>query len=524
MTVSDRLEDFPCESTNYPQDCSPKTRCTKSKTSPAGSDSEPGPVFKTYPWPPPWQQKNPKRTLGWASGGKVFLEDGSQTSYKTQAELNAVMFFHDAYLLMPKKEFNRWVPAYVKTQQCVYAESANRIIGFRVKLGSRVRYCYQAEAAWPGIEKAGLNGLVRLRRFLDAWGCGDLSTPGALGLRLAEQVIPKGERFWHPGWSAWLDLHEHAVAGWVDLFMKYEGEHAVMLDMNSAYPAAAKAGMPAGRCTRIFNDADAAQEAWTFGRYEWTLSSDIGVVDRERYTVLAIANRGHAHASGQWRPEPGTAGQGWYTGVEAAAARDSGAYAEFKLVEGWGWSRVSSAFAEWVDRLDAAKSAYQGLGEDGALELGWLKRMMVAPFGRFFMDAHECVVGEPGALDAEGIVVYQKYGQNDVCYQLAKRPPKRWNCTLLPQLSAHVWSVTRMELAKTMRLADEAGWQIFMCAVDGAYMKPASIRPLALDYGPRAGQWKQKDLFSVNVPAAGHIYGTLENGQKYRKSPGLTHP
>lgn len=476
-----------------------------------------------YPWPTPWNQKNPKRLLGWASSGVCHFEDGRTAKYSSQAELNACLFFYDAYLLMPKKEFNKWVPAYVKSAQCVYAESAGRIIGFRVKMGSRVRYCYQAEAVWPGIEKAGFDGIDKLRAFLDEWECGDVGTPSALGMRLAEALIPRSERFWHPGWCAWNDLKKHAVAGWVDLFMKCEGEQAVVIDMNSAYPAAARQGMPAGRCTAVFSDEEAKLEAWTFGRYEWRLSSDAGVVERERYTVLAITNRGHAHATGQWSPEQGTAGQGWYTGVEAEAARNSGAFAEFVLITGWGWERVSTAFAEWVERLDAAKAAYQDVGEARALELGWLKRMMVAPFGRFFMDLFDTTVVEPGSVEEEGLIYYQRYGREEVVFQVVKKQPGRWNPTLLPQLSAHVWSSTRMELARTMTAAHEAGWEIFMCAVDGAYMKPASIRPLALDYGKHAGQWKQKDLFSATVSAAGWAHGTLEDGTTYRKSPGQSH-
>lgn len=527
MTVADALEDFPLNPQTSPRTYSRQSPATSSKTSRTEGESEPGKGFKAFPWPAPWSrnQKDPKRLLGWASGGKAHFEDGRTASYSSQSELNSVLFFYDAYLLMPAKEFNKWVPSYIKSGQCVYAEAANRIIGFRVKMGSRVRYCYNAESAWPGIEKAGFAGLDKLRAFFDAAGVGDLSTPGALGLRLAERLIPRNERFWHPGWCAWLDLHDHAVAGWVDLFATYQGEHAVMLDMNSAYPAAARQGMPAGVCTRIFTESDAAEEAWTFGRYEWRLSSDAGVVERERYTVLAITNRGKAHATGEWTPEPGTAGQGWYTGVEVQAARDSGAFTEFELTGGWGWSRVSSAFAEWVACLDAAKGAYQALGEDGALELDWLKRMMVAPFGRFFMDAFECEVTEPGDKPAEGAVYYQQYGGQDVVFQVSKSPPKRWNPTLLPQLSAHVWSYTRIELARTMQLAHEAGWEIFMCAVDGAYMKPRGRAPaLPLDYGRRAGQWKQKDLFGANIPAAGWASGTLDDGTQYRKTPGLKHP
>lgn len=453
------------------------------------------------------------------------FEDGRCATYKTREELNACLFFYDSTLLMPRKEFHRWIAEYVKVGgQCVFSESSQRIVGFRVKMGSRVRYCYHAEAVWPGIEAAGFLGLDKLRGFLDQWQLGDLNTPGALGLRLAEALCPPKERFWHPGWCAWADLHDHAVAGWVDLFMRYQGDHAVMLDINSAYPAAAAQGMPAGRCTRIFNDFDASQEAWTFGRYEWTISSDPGVVERERFTVLAITNRGHAHATGQWLPDCGSTGSGWYTGVEAQAARDSGAFDTFVLTKGWGWERVSTAFAEWVQRLDAAKAAYQAMGEDGALELGWLKRMMVAPFGRFFMEAFECQVYQAETVEEEGLILHQQYGRYEVDIQLVKLPPKRWNCTLLPQLSAHVWSVTRMKLAETMRLAHEAGWEIFMCAVDGAYMKPApGVKPLQLEYGLRAGQWKQKDLFAVQVTAAGHVQGQTEDGRAYRKTPGQRH-
>ena len=80
-----------------------------------------------------------------------------------------------------------------------------------------------------------------------------------------------------------------------------------------------------------------------------------------------------------------------------------------------------------------------------------------------------------------------------------------------------------MELARTMTVAHEAGWEIFMCATDGAYMKPATIPRLGLDYGLRAGQWKQKDLFAANITAAGHATGTLEDGTHYRKTPGQPH-
>lgn len=449
-------------------------------------------------------------------------EDDRTHQYRTKEQLEGLLFSENLYVLMPDFEFHRWVQAFVDGgDQCVWAESPKRIVGFRIHSGRRTRYIYNAKSAWPGMENIGASGLERLRHFWDAWGLGDLSTPGAIGLRLAEECISRDVAFWRPPWQAYQDLMEHGVAGWVDLFMKYDGESCVALDMNSAYPSAAKVGMPSGRCTRLFTDEDEREEAWTFGRYEWRLSSDAGVVEQHKYVVLAVGRHDNAGAGLQWLPQPGASGSGWYTRAEAEAARNTGAYSEFEFRGGWGWSEVSSAFSEWTERMDAAKAAAKALGEDYEVEYGWVKRMSVAPFGRFFMDAAETHVFAPGDVHAEGSYWLQHYGGKEVELQIVKTLPTRVDPTKLPQLSIHVWTQTRVNLANALQLAHEAGWEIFMCAIDGIYAKPIQHIRLDLDYGPNAGQWKQKELFDVAISAAGTVKGRLAGGDRYVKMPGI---
>lgn len=427
--------------------------------------------------------KKPHRLLGWAARGLVAFEDDTTAEYKTKQDLEDLLFEKTAYVLMPDFEFNKWVRQYVEAgDQCVYADAAQRIVGFRIKRGRCTRYVYNAKSAWPGMERLGAGGLDRLRHFLDEWELGDQSTPGALGLRAAEALIPEDERFWRPPWPAWADLHRHGVAGWVHMFARHKGE-GVLVDMNSAYPAAARINMPAGRCSKIWNDGDAAEEAWTFARYEWRLSSDAGVVERARYTVLALTTRDNADSQGGGTCEPGAVGEGWYTGVEAEAARATGAFAAFECRGGWGWERVSSAFAGWTDWMDAAKARYKAVAEAAGheaecpcrycqqIEAGWVKRASVAVFGRFFMDAMETHVYAPGGVDAEGEVSVQEYGRSQVEVQFVRVPGRQTDPTKLPHLACHVWSVTRVELARTMDLARDAGWEVFMCAIDGVYAK-----------------------------------------------------
>ncbi len=485
---------------------------------------------------------------------------------------------------MPDHEFHRWVPEYVKAGgQCIWADAPNRITGFKFTWsdvcsqhsfgrkpkesttgkptsnlesnGGQVDPCnesskssgersilsilsssgrkwprpnetheiYNAKSAWPGLEIIGVDGIRRLREFLDERGLGDLATPGALGLLLAEKTIPRSQRFWRAPWAAWKAMKDHGTAGWVDLFMKYQGSDAVVLDMNSAYPAAAMSGMPAGHCTKIFDDYDASQEAWTYGHYTWRLSSDPGVVDAAKYTVLALGHHSNAELTSQWVPEPDATGEGWYTGVEAQAARNSNAFSEFVLDAGWGWSEVSSSFFEWVQRLDAAKAHYKALGEAGEIELGWVKRMSVAPFGRFAMDLRSTAVYAPEGVAAEGHVWEQNYGHHKVEFQTVKVPPKRKDPTKLPQLAIHVWASTRIRLASVMQRAHAEGWTIYMCAVDGIYAQPRvrGATLLGLDLGVRAGQWKQKSLIEADIPAAGTVKGRLASGEKYVKMPGV---
>lgn len=534
MTLVNTYEEFP----EYPEPTAkPARKRSRSGKSTSSSTSASNTVHGAFacPWPPNWKYKKQQRVLAWASDGLLQTEDERQFGYTTKDELEDLLFHENLRILMPDHEFHSWVQPYVDANkgECIWSDSPARVLGFRVRRGSRVRYIQQAKATWPGMEHEGASGLPRMRAFNDGWGLGDMSTPGSLGLRLAETLIPKNEKFWKPPYQAWQDLHEHGVAGWVDLFMRYEGDSAVCLDMNSAYPTAARSGMPAGRCVRIFNDDDAAEEAWTFGRYEWRLSDDPGVVERAKYLVLALGRHDNTGAASNWVPAPGASGEGWYTGVEVEAARNSGAFSEFVLRNGWGWEKVSSAFAEWTQRIDDEKARLKALGAAAELEYGWVKRMSVAPFGRFFMDIFATSVYKQGtvldtpafaqAADNGQVLTWaQQYGPYEVELQTVRSPGQRRDPTKLPHLAIHVWTQTRVKLAETMQLASEAGWEIFMCAIDGIYAKPVQRgRLIGLEMGASPGMWKQKELFDVKVTAAGTVSGVLGSGERFTKMPGV---
>lgn len=476
-------------------------------------------------FPPIWARtaKKPSRVLAWAAEGLLTTEHGDTFPYLGPSDLRILV--HEAaadglLLYMPAKDFEALIPDFLSRRECVWSDSAGKIVAFKVRSGRRTRYIYRA-TVWAQLD--GIDKLAELRRFLDDMGVGDLGTPGAVGIRLMYAHYPRGKRQFRPPSAAWQDLYNNLIAGRTELLEPFKGRAAVELDLNNAYAAGIAAGVPQGRCWRVFEEIDAEPAAWWYGHWKWRLPAKIP------YGVLGsrppVTGRRRLRSRLSWPRDGGSEGEGWYTGEEIAEARKAGYICEFQG-RGWAWEQLSTDFAEWAQWMDAAKLAYRAQRTEPAratLPEQWIKLATVAAIGRLGMDCMEKTVWAPD--DVWNVDAYTPIDSCEVVdVMLSERhcPPSRGDLLIHVCVQVHAYVRAQLRAAHTALLAE--GFKACMSNIDCFYVVDVQELPPLVQFGAGLGAWKQKrltpaeDCGTIRVESAGWVLaGNLT------KTPGVPH-